>query len=221
MGVLEMARSVRLSVSFTCRLRSYCPPPGWIVSVRLYCPTCMSCSATVVSLDISFGRKQPSATSCCFVNVPYHPRVVDRHILLFSITSIVPDPLWRDISHSNKGKTNGSDTCLLSPSGVQTRVCKEFFLATLDIGKKTVDDALNNKQCMGFSKENMKEDIIERLTISRHVTHCYQLSTLVCLVLFCCCLLHCDKIHLSPVSETMRCKVFYTKQRRHNYLFVT
>ena len=62
---------------------------------------------------------------------------------------------------------------------------------------------------------------IERLTISRHVTLCYQLSTLVCLVLFCCCLLHCDKIHLSPVSETMRCKVVYTKQRKHNYLFVT
>ena len=63
--------------------------------------------------------------------------------------------------------------------------------------------------------------IVERLTISRHVTVCYQLSTLVCLVLFCCCLLHCDNIHLSPVSETMRCKVFYTKQRKHNYLFVT
>ena len=36
-------------------------------------------------------------------------------------------------------------------------------------------------------------NIVERLTISRHVTLCYQLSTLVCLVLFCCCLLHCDK----------------------------
>ena len=61
-------------------------------------------------------------------------------------------------------------------------------------------------------------EYIERLTISRHVTLCYQLSTLVCLVLFCCCLLHCDKIHVSPVCETMRCKVFYTKQRKHNYL---
>ena len=30
---------------------------------RLYCPTCLSGSATVVSLDICFGRKQPSATS--------------------------------------------------------------------------------------------------------------------------------------------------------------
>ena len=62
---------------------------------------------------------------------------------------------------------------------------------------------------------------IERLTISRHVTLCYQLSTLVCLVLFCCCLLHRDQIHLSPVCETMRGKVFYTKQRKHNYLFDT
>ena len=30
---------------------------------RLYCPTCLSGSATVVSLDICFGRKQSSATS--------------------------------------------------------------------------------------------------------------------------------------------------------------
>ena len=56
--------------------------------------------------------------------------------------------------------------------------------------------------------------IIECLTISRHFTLCYQLSTLVCLVLFCCGLLHCDTMHLSHVCETMRCKVFYTKQRK-------
>ena len=49
---------------------------------------------------------------------------------------------------------------------------------------------------------------VERLTISRHLTLCYQLSTLVCLVLFCCCLLHCDKMHLSPCVKPCVAKYF-------------
>ena len=49
---------------------------------------------------------------------------------------------------------------------------------------------------------------VERLTISRHFTLCYQLSTLVCLVLFCCCLLHCDQMHLSPCVKPCIAKYF-------------
>ena len=71
MGVGGDAIGYVVSVSITCRLRSYLPPQR----CRLYCPTCLT--------GYLFWEK---TTFCNIVHVPYHPRVVDRHIIVFIVT---------------------------------------------------------------------------------------------------------------------------------------
>ena len=71
-----------------------------------------------------------------------------------------------------------------------------------------------------WSYKNPLKLPIERVTRYRHFTIFYQLSTLVCLALFCYCLLHCDKMSFSRVCEAMCCKVFYLKQRKSHLLLV-
>ena len=67
---------------------------GYVVSVsittkvnlqrRFYCLTCLSGSAAVVSLHGYLPWEK--TTFCNIVHVTYHPRVVDRHILLCRVT---------------------------------------------------------------------------------------------------------------------------------------
>ena len=62
---------------------------------RLYCPTCLSGSETVVSLDICFGRKQPSATSFMSrIILVWCTRIC--HSSVSPGIHVVPYPLERD-----------------------------------------------------------------------------------------------------------------------------
>ena len=130
---------------------------------------------------------------------------------IFKFKPVTPDQVLKQMSTVNIRKATGHDNVPPKIIKLCAPELAPYFTTFLN---RCIDQGK-------FPNDMKKAEIVERLTISRHVTLCYQLSTLVCLVLFCCCLLHCDKIHLSPVCETMRCKVFYTKQRKHSYLFVT
>ena len=93
MGVGNGAIGCVVSVSITCRLRSYCPPQRWIFSVD-YCLTCLSGSATVVSLDICFGRKEPSATSfMSLITLVWWTGISSSAVS----PGIGPYPLYRDV----------------------------------------------------------------------------------------------------------------------------
>ena len=88
------------------------------------------------------------------------------------ICSNVENKAPQKISTSRKIKKTVSNSYFLSASEQKVRVCRNLFLKTLDIGKKTVECAVKQKtlECLlGLTKEGKHHLLIRRQTVTRHL----------------------------------------------------